>query len=352
MGEFHSATLSIVITTELHDLPSPQLLNRLLASANKHFAMAELIIVANGVDALALDSLEQIVAEVPDVTTHVLVQQVERDAAVLFGLDNALGDWVLLMDAEEDQVREVPAMLELMRDKVDGLLLEPRGIEPFKRSVYDFAADCLVRACGALTGIPFERSAARIRMINRALCMRIVGDVHSELLLRWMPSESAFRVERHHGGYAPSPVSRQKRTLTQGIVRGLGVLTRSSGVPLRVLSLASSILALLSFLYPVYVILIYSFKRDTVPGWATISLQLSALTFVVSLMFLMIAEYLIMIRTAMPPRRRVAVAREMKSTRTARREILNVVDSEGRGLEPPELTLDPAPPADIVARKG
>jgi hypothetical protein len=49
-------------------------------------------------------------------------------------------------------------------------------------------------------------------------------------------------------------------------------------------------------------------------------------------MFLMIAEYLIMIRAAMPPRRRVAVARELRSEKTARRRMLNVVDHEGRQI--------------------
>lgn len=333
MAESHSATLSVVITTDRQDVPSVRALDNLLRATNNDFSMVELIIVANGVDPPGLQSLERIVAELPDVTVHVLVQRVERDAAVLFGVDNALGDWVLLLDAEEDQVRAIPAVLDLMQGKMDAILVAPRPIKASRRTLYDFGANALVKICRTLTGIPFERSNARIRIMNRALCMRIVGDVHSEILLRWLPSEAAFRIQRRGGSYDLPYALAQNHAVIESVIRGLGMLTRSSGVPLRALSLISSVLTLLSFVYPLYVLAIYFFKRNVMPGWATISLQLSALTFVVSLMFLMIAEYLIMIRLAMPPRRRVAVARELRSTKTARRNMLNVVDHNGKGIE-------------------
>jgi polyisoprenyl-phosphate glycosyltransferase len=328
-GYSRSATLSVVIATERNEVPSVQVLESLLRATVAHFSMVELVIVANGVDAPAMALLEQLIAQLPDVTVHVLIQHVERDAAVLFGVDNALGDWVLVVDAEADQVREIPAMVGLAHDNIDGILVGPRPVDIPRRMLYDLGANLLVKTCRNLTSIPFERSNARIRMMNRALCMRILGDVHSGLLLRWLPSETAFRVEHRTGAYALPEDTAGSGTLMQSVGRAFGVLTRSSGIPLRVLSLVSAALALLSFLNPFYVFAIYLFKPDVMPGWATISLQLSALTLVVSLMFLMIAEYLILIRSAMPPRRRVAVARELRSTKTATRSMLNVVDHQG-----------------------
>ena len=348
-ADSHAHSLSVVIAADRRNLPSVRVLDSLLRATTAHFSMVEIVIVANGIDAPALQALEQLIGELPDVTVHILNHEVERDAAVLFGVDNALGDWVLLLDAVEDQVREIPGILNSMGGKIDAILVAPEALPPVRSGLYDLGANFLVSICRSLTGIPFERSDARIRMLSRALCLRIVGDIHSEILLRWMPSETAFRVERRRGHYRPATGLPLGDGLLRSLGRGFGVVTRSSGVPLRALSLASSILAFLSLLYPLYIITVYLTKKNVAAGWTTLSLQLSALTFIVSLMFLMIAEYLVMIRGAMPPRRRVAVARELRSVKTARSGMLNVVDHEGRGIELREASRATERPTHPVA---
>src|ERR1700688_1660972 len=156
MAYSRSATLSVVIATERNQVPSIPVLDSLLGATVGHFSVVELVIVANGVDLPAMASLEQLIAELPDVTVHALVQHVERDAAVLFGVDNALGDWVLVIDAAADQVREIPAIVGLTRDNIDGILVGPRPVDIPRRILYDLGANLLVKICRNLAGIPFE----------------------------------------------------------------------------------------------------------------------------------------------------------------------------------------------------
>ena len=62
--------------------------------------------------------------------------------------------------------------------------------------------------------------------------------------------------------------------------------------PLRLVSMCGLTGSFLSLLYSLYVVAIYLFKQDVMPGWTTLSLQVSGLFFLVFIMLTLIGEHL------------------------------------------------------------
>jgi polyisoprenyl-phosphate glycosyltransferase len=324
---FPTATLSAVIVIE-SALPEAFFV-QLSEQANSAFAGFELVIVANGVTSTIVEQVQSLITRIPDATAHLLLERVDSDAARLFGMDNALSDWVLLIDPTMDQLKYLPDMLQVALTGHDAVVVDS-GRRP-SLTCYDLLADRYIQFARYITGLALERGFAPLRLLNRALCLRIVNDPYGELLIRASAISGGFRLARIDGDYS-FPMTPQRRQIRRGLRQGIGTLVRSSALPLRAVSAGALSIGLLSLLYTAYVVAIYLFKRDVAPGWTTISLQLATLMILVSLMFWMIAEYIIVIRSALPPRRRIVVGRELRSAHSTAGGLLNVVDAEGRNL--------------------
>jgi hypothetical protein len=96
--------------------------------------------------------------------------------------------------------------------------------------------------------------------------------------------------------YPYERVSRSGKSSEQGLLAsirlGLSLIVQNSTRPLRLVSVISLLGSLLIFLYVCYVTLVYLIKRDVMPGWTTLSLQISGLLLLVFMMLSLIGEYL------------------------------------------------------------
>jgi hypothetical protein len=84
--------------------------------------------------------------------------------------------------------------------------------------------------------------------------------------------------------------------------------------------------AVANLVYSVYVIAIAIAKQDVAPGWVTLSLQQSGMFLLISLVLLMLGEYIIHMARLSNEGPPYHVAQEFTSARMSRREKLNVED--------------------------
>ena len=315
----------VVVETTAPPLDALLRLSELLAH---RFTSSEIVLVANDAPPEVSEALARMIDTVPDLTVHFLIGRVDFHAARLVGIDNALGDWVLLTSAAVDEMAHLEALLDRI-GTADVIIVES-GAHPERSGLYQLGERGFLWLCHALTRIQVE-SSRPLRLLSRAACMRIVNDPHGELLVRASQVGSGIRVVRMPGRYA-ARTGRRRYALVEGLSQGISALVQSSVVPLRLVSVMSAALALFAVLYVGYVIAVYLLKADVAPGWTTMSLQLSILTLSTALMLWLIAEYVLVVRTALPPRRRILIGRELRSPLTRHGDRLNVVDEEGRLL--------------------
>jgi hypothetical protein len=155
----------------------------------------------------------------------------------------------------------------------------------------------------------------------------VLRSVDGEMLLRSRKIASGFpssAVTIDDPGYTwPAP------KLVDSFGKAMRLLLASSSAPLRFISIVGCLGSATALAYTIYVLLVYFFKEDVQPGWTTMSLQLSFLTFILSAMLALLSEYVVQIHSASFARRRYIVSREIRSQLSARSGRMNVVDPNG-----------------------
>ena len=125
------------------------------------------------------------------------------------------------------------------------------------------------------------------------------------------------------------PRSTKPKRLSGSFDRGARLLVSSTRKPLRMVSFLSIVGALSNLLYSIYVIAIGLFKDDVAPGWVTISLQQSGMFFLISLVLLVLGEYVLQLTHRVNEGPLYHVAQEFTSAVMTRRDKLNVEVVQG-----------------------
>jgi hypothetical protein len=301
----------------------------------------DIILVANAVNASVALDLKEIVARTPDTTVVFLSQRQHNDVARLVGINHAVGDFILFCDMTEEEIAALPAMLVPLRQGYDLVVAEPsEGKLAVSRPVASrFVLSGYLMLYRLLTGLELEDRPTGLRILSRAAALFIAGHPAAELMLRSRDLGPGFPVmvlSVLQSGVLVHSATSLRRSWSPGI----RMLLSATTVPLRAATYLGLFGGILSLVHGLYVISVYAFKEDVAPGWTTISLQLAAMMFIFSVLFMMLSEYVLQIHAANPPRSlRHLVLRELRSPLSRRSMRLNVVDASGTFQlgAPPEL---------------
>jgi hypothetical protein len=316
------------------------------------FADVELVVVANGVPAAVALALEALAADIPDLTIHFLADRIDHDTAHLVGLDTAIGDWVLLAEPGAARIAVLRDLIARVREGYQVAIAvgdAPAGRGWAQRGpgwrglAYFWLAPLYFRLYRALSGRTVLRPPPALRLYARAAALFLAGSAEGEMLLKTEVIAGGFPafVGRYAGLAADRPRARNWRAT---VSKGLHELLSASALPLRLASLLALASGVLSLLYCVYVVGVYFLKRDVLAGWTTLSLQISGMMFMFSLLFALMAEYVLGIYRGLAPRRRYVIARELRSPKRRHAARLNVVNEDGvfrLGMPAPPEPLPP-----------
>jgi polyisoprenyl-phosphate glycosyltransferase len=305
----------------------------------------ELIIIDNASEDDGVGVLQRLTREggLPNIQVFALTKEVDVDTASWVGLENALGDFVAVLNPPADDAGFLPAMLERAAGGADVV---------FASNDNAHARDPVYRMCyGAFNatykwfnGINLAKEAPQFRIISRRVLNFILQHPMPAITYRHLPATGGFsRVYLNYSG--PAMRQRSKR-LMDSIDRGMRLLVSTTRAPMRLVTMLSLFGATANLLYSLYVIAIAIWKTDVAPGWVTLSLQQSGMFFLISLVLLILGEYVLHMATLSNEGPLYHVAREFTSAVMTRRQKLNVEDqsllgSDGRSASatPRVMTL-------------
>lgn len=338
----HLSSLTVVAVVN-QAAPDPVLYERLAAVlADNDVTDFDIVLVANAVDPGTTLHLKDFVAQVPDSTVVFLNRHQHNDVARLIGIHHAVGDYILFCGLSAEEVGALPALLAPLRDGYDLVVAEPvEGRVLIRRPLSTrVLLGLYLRLYRLLTGVQLESRPTGFRVLSRAAALFIAGHPASEMLLRSRDLGPGFPA-RAVPVVAPGVTVHTLTPLRSSWATGVNTLLSATTLPLRVSSYVGLFGGLLSLVYVVYVLAVYVLKRGVTAGWTTISLQLAAMMFIFSVLFMLLSEYVLQIHAANPPRSlRHLVLRELRSPLSRRSARLNVVDAQGRFQlgAPPDLT--------------
>ncbi len=281
----------------------------------------EVVIVANGVSAAGGKQLMKVVDTISDATLLFVDPEVELDTAELIVMDNAIGDWVLLVELGDLDFNHWRALAEAAAAGAEVAMAEPRQVK--QSGVYGFARQQFYKLIHILTNLPVLLNPPRTRLYSRAAAQYILNLREGHMLLRSRSIGASFPVTFIERG-RPLKIL-QERSFRSAAGKALRMLSISSAAPVRVAVLVACAAALLNIFYSVYAISSYYLKESIAPGWAALSLQISGMFFIFSVLFVLLGEYLVSIDRSMNRRLRYNVVREIRSKKSRSRSLRNVV---------------------------
>ncbi len=283
----------------------------------------ELIIIDNASDDNSVSVLKNLTGEngQPNLQVYALTKEVDADTASWVGLENALGDFVAVIDPWVDDVGFLPEMLDKAVSGAD-VVFANNVQKPPQSLAYRNAYTVFNRLYKWFNDINLAQEAAQYRVLSKKVVNFILQHPQPEITYRHLPATGGFA--RANLSYSAVPKVSHPKHLWESIDRGMRLLVSTTRAPMRLVTSLSLFGAVANVVYSIYVVSIGFLKADVAPGWISLSLQQSGMFFLISLVLLVLGEYILHMASLSNEGPRYHVGQEFTSARITRREKLNI----------------------------
>lgn len=314
-------SIIVVVQDQAGEVPAiARQLSRALDALATHY---EIVFVDNGSRDETLSELRRLTrsAEFSDVQVYALHRAVDKDVAAWAGVENALGDYVAVVETDDAAIRVIAPMLAAATGGTDIVYAVDTARRERGRSLYGSLENAFRHLFARFSGIDLHREAPYVRLVNR----RVVN-----FILQYPLPAQRYRFVAAVGGFTrnyleyTSSQSPPTRTIGEGLERGIRLLTTTTRAPLRLVNMLCAFGAGANLLYTVYIVAIALFKRDVAPGWVTLSLQQSGMFFLISLVLLVLGEYVLHVASLSSEGPSYYITQEFTSAASRRDRALNV----------------------------
>lgn len=325
--------VSLVVVVRNQALALESILQATGAALAACAADHELIVVDNASDDTSVGVLKRLTGEngLPNLQVYALTKEVDQDTAQWAGVENALGDFIGVFDAVCDDFAYLPHMLDQAVSGADVVFATnaQRPARPTLERACLWAVDALYRV---FTGVKLTQEAPQYRVLNKKVINYLSLHPNPVVSYRHLRATAGFaRVNLSYSApprmawasQTPPGGSRLKR-IGDGVDRGMQLVVSTTRGPMRLVTSLSLFGAVSNLLYSMYVIAIYFIKDDVAPGWVTLSLQQSGMFFLISLVLLVLGEYILNMASLSNEGPAYHVASELTSAIIERRARLNI----------------------------
>jgi glycosyltransferase involved in cell wall biosynthesis len=315
--------LSLVITTR----NQADQIQSLLVEVSKILAEIvsdhEVVIVDNASDDDSLLRLKMLTGEdgLPNLQVYALTKEVDADTASWIGLENALGDFVAVIDPLTDGISFLPEMLEKSVSGADVVFANNKQ-KPVQSFAYRSAYAIFNKLYQWFNDIHLAKEAPQYRVLSRRVVNFILQHPQPAMTYRHLPASGGFA--RVNLSYSATPRISHTKNLGESIDRGMRLLVSTTRGPMRLVTSLSLFGAIANLVYSGYVVAIGFLKADVAPGWISLSLQQSGMFFLISLVLLVLGEYILNMVSLQNDGPLYHVGQEFTSARITRREKLNI----------------------------
>lgn len=283
----------------------------------------ELIVVDNASDDKSISILRKMTGEFgqPNLQVYALTKEVDADTASWVGLESALGDFVAVIDPLADDIGFLPKMLDQAVSGADVVFAsnEQKTAQSF---AYRVAYAVFYGIYRLFNGIHLDKEAPQYRILSKRVVNFILQHPQPAITYRHLPATGGF--DRVNLNYSATPHVSSPKRLGESIDRGARLLVSTTRTPMRLVTTLSLFGAVANLIYSIYVVAIGFLKVDVAPGWVSLSLQQSGMFFLISLVLMVLGEYILNMASVSNGGPLYYVGQEFTSARMTRHEKLNI----------------------------
>lgn len=339
---FYPVFLSVVILVRNQSTQLESILRDASAHVSSYVSDYELIIVDNASDDDSINILKSLttIEGLPNLQVYALTKEVNSDTAAWVGLENALGDFVAVIDPLTDDFKFLPNMLDNAVNGADVVFADNQQ-KPKQGLAYRAAYGLFLLVYKGFNGIHLAKEAPSFRILSKRVINFILQHPLPSVTYRHLPATGGFA--RSNMTYSAAPIAGSTKRLGESIDRGMRLLVSTTQTPMRLVTTLSLFGAAANLFYSIYVVVVGVLKTDIAPGWVSLSLQQSGMFFLLSLVLLVLSEYILHMTDLSNEGPLYHVGQEFTSARMTRREKLNIETATSKSQPPQPSTLRTGP---------
>lgn len=324
-----SVLLSIVITAQNNAIEIADCLKQITSLAGALVSDYEIIVVDNGSSDGTLDLLHRLTADdgLPNLQIFSLASAVDAITAQWVGIENSLGDLVVCLDWQQGDLDFFEAIIQKAGEGYDLVFTKRLPIPSRRKSLRHSLYQFFVLATRLSTGLALNAYSTSFIVMSRRIVSYLLQFPDPQIKFRNLAGTAGFR--RTSLDIQSSPTHVRDIHLKQSISRGLKLITATSTMPLRMATALSALGAGMSILYSIYIVLIWMFKKNIAPGWVSLSMQQSLMFFLISVVLLVLSEYVLEISRKAHSGPSYYIAAEYTSAKLLRKQRLNIEEEHG-----------------------
>jgi glycosyltransferase involved in cell wall biosynthesis len=320
---FFPIFLSVVFVIRNQSITIEKILSEASIDLSSLVSDYEIIIVDNASDDDSVSVLKNLTAEngLPNLQVYALTKEVDTDTASWIGLENSLGDFVAVIDPLTDDIAFLPTMLD-KATRVSDVVFANNEKKPTQSVAYRIAHAVFNGLYKWFNRVDLAKEAPQYRVLSKRVVNFILQHPQPAMTYRHLPATGGFA--RDNLSYIAEPKVSKNKRLGDSIDRGMRLLVSTTRAPMRLVTSLSLFGAVANLVYSIYVVTIGFLKTDVAPGWISLSLQQSGMFFLISLVLLVLGEYILHMASLSNEGPLYHVGQEFTSARMTRREKLNI----------------------------
>jgi polyisoprenyl-phosphate glycosyltransferase len=321
----HSLFLSVILVVRNYELTLEGIISNIIEQVSSTVNDYEIIIVDNASDDQSLKTFHELTKPeaLPNLQIFCLTKEVRTDVAVFVGLENALGDFIVVIDPLLDDIIFLPEMLD-NAVSISDIVFANNQHKIRQSLVYSMTKTIFDLMYRLFSGINLEKEASQYMLLKRSVVNFILQNSQSTIAFRHLLATSSFK--RTNLEYSAAPLTNKPKKLGESINKSIRLLVSTTQAPMRLVTSLTLFGAISNVLYSVYVVGVGVLKTDIAPGWMSMSLQQSGMFFLISLVLLVLSEYILHMTIINSGDQAYHITKEFTSSKITHQEKLNIED--------------------------
>jgi glycosyltransferase involved in cell wall biosynthesis len=249
------------------------------------------------------------------------------DVSTVAGLDNCIGDFIFILNQETDPISMLPALWTSAQEGNEVVCGVRRDLR--SGSLRAWMSRVYFRIFRYATGLTVPSGISTLRLYSRKVVSYITQNNDRNSMVKVLPFFSSYHIGTVDYTSLGKRNAFAEQSTMSAVLAGITILLGSSSRPLRLFTAMSLCSSLISLLYCLYVIVVTLFNRHVVQGWISLAFPLALMSFFLSTLLGIVAEYVFMLVQQSGNRPAYTIVAESTSSVLEIRRKLNVVGGSG-----------------------
>ena len=316
-SQFFVSLVIVVGTEKIAGIDNLSIVQKYL---NERYSDYEvLLLVKKSAQVLVQQRLNDLLQEIPAVRYLQLANDIPDDVALAAGMENAIGDFVVLFDPTSDPIDNIGTAIEMCRSGSDVVVGTAKTPSTLLYSIVRPFANSLLHSID----YRLPRNATAFRCLSRRAANAVMstGSFHQQFFMRIQNSGYPAKELRYQS------LSKYSKTFMNGFRETMRLMVFNSFSPLRLMSALGLVGSTIACLISLYAVIVRFLKDDIASGWASTVLLISFISIIQFVILSFISEYLVCLLTEHARQSEYSIVFEKNSSVMVNQDRINVLDS-------------------------